>query len=983
MPLFDAIESDVTAFFVSQGTVFDSLVKAFMDRMAVVESSVALLRTDVTYNFNLVNQRIDANAAEAAEISAATAAAAATSAALASLSTAEYASTSPSGATVVDPSGGRNDELEYYVMTLSRQLNMVLEVLFQPHANHDVVEAVQAKQTQLHSISDVLTENETILNQLAAQHEDGKMPHVGFNAGADSGSSDMVTAEAPETPLDKKNQQLAPVSEAPTVPMSAKPLKGQVHTPQSPPPETSTLPSIAAEAPQNPATLQGSELQSINRVGSLKRIVETISPQPNASPLSRKEESVRTLNTADNQSAAITPDKEDEDGEEERDQMSVDLSLFEPQPEGSRYRRKSFFQSCQDLQRQEEARLREQKRLEEELMRRMHELLLQSRSHRPQEHIQEWRQQQDEVAQNQQTLIFNLQNELQEQLQVHQQREQEWRRQQEEQRMADIATIQHEIDRKLENLNSLAATAQGVQHSHELVEVMQLMGDFETRFVSPGALQQAGALWLKTAADNCIYGASPEILSNLHRDLQEFKSQLNSHHVKSPAVSSLHEAVDRALQLLQHPMTSSDGMTKGSEQENTMYTLRQLLAKVDTSYRAAATEHEEFPLPAVVFLAEAIHRMELGTANLLDAIDFQQEHFQQTLAQHQTGLDKLQNELWCQQEVEMALRTQLGACPSKEDTLRLVQDLRDQITTTTADSASHMLDTVEDLRYRMTGLPNAQMLEQLANDLHAKTDRLTHDLDTTTGKLSHDLRQKADRSEIDRLQSLVESSNGVHPPPACLTKSPLKCLSCDQHLPFAQAPPDDSMSSELPANPGSPPKSPPRSPPSSPPRPIIYHNQQSQQLPYKDQQNPGYSQPSDVYNDFGINMDILEEMFAASTSALERRRRQRQHLQMQLLTPQSEHPSDWFVRNPTFLNIDDGRNRIPLRKVQLSDQVIYGPAITPNAFRKKQLGLYDERPKTAALLERRSGGEIITRTASSTVIVRPFAELTDKRLQKR
>ncbi|KAF1782673.1 hypothetical protein GQ600_25721 [Phytophthora cactorum] len=815
MPLFDAIESDVTAFFVSQGTVFDSLVKAFMDRMAVVESSVALLRTDVTYNFNLLNTPQLLHRA-----------------------------------TVVDPSGGRNDELEYYVMTLSRQLNMVLEVLFQPHANHDVVEAVQAKQTQLHSISDVLTENETILNQLAAQHEDGKMPQWGSTLAQ---TADQVTWLQ---------------------------LKRRKHH--------STRKISTAEAPQNPATLQGSELQSINRVGSLKRIVETISPQPNASPLSRKEESVRTLNTADNQSAVITPDKEDEDSDEERDQMSVDLSLFEPQPEGSRYRRKSFFQSCQDLQRQEEARLREQKRLEEELMRRMHELLLQSRSHRPQEHIQEWRQQQDEVAQNQQRLIFNLQNELQEQLQVHQQREQEWRRQQEEQRMADIATIQHEIDRKLENLNSLAATAQGAQHSHELVEVMQLMGDFETRFVSPDALQQAGALWLKTAADNCIYGASPEILSNLHRDLQEFKSQLNSH---------------PSLQRLTRPIGSGYG-ARG------------------------------VPIPAVVFLAEAIHRMELGTANLLDAIDFQQEHFQQTLAQHQTGLDKLQNELW-------ATRGRNGSpnavgCVSKQ--------------------RRHVAACAGSAR---PGLPNAQMLEQLANDLHARTDRLTHDLDTTTGKLSHDLRQKADRSEIDRLQrsTLVESSNGVHPPPACLTKSPLKCLSCDQHLPFAQAPPDDSMSSELPANPGSPPKSPPRSPPSSPPRPIIYHNQQSQQLPYKDQQNPGYSQPSDVYNDFGINMDILEEMFAASTSALERRRRQRQHLQMQLLTPQSEHPSDWFVRNPTFLNIDDGRNRIPLRKVQLSDQVIYGPAITPNAFRKKQLGLYDERPKTAALLERRSGGE--------------------------
>lgn len=97
-----------------------------------------------------------------------------------------------------------------------------------------------------------------------------------------------------------------------------------------------------------------------------------------------------------------------------------------------------------------------------------------------------------------------------------------------------------------------------------------------------------------------------------------------------------------------------------------------------------------------------------------------------------------------------------------------------------------------------------------------------------------------------------------------------------------------------------------------------------------------------VYNDLGINMGILEELFAASTSALERRRRQRQHLQLQLLSPHTEYDNEWSYRNPAFLNIDDGRNRIPLRKTQLSDQVIYGPAITPNAFRKKPIGRSDE-----------------------------------------
>ncbi|GMF18082.1 unnamed protein product [Phytophthora fragariaefolia] len=255
-----------------------------------------------------------------------------------------------------------------------------------------------------------------------------------------------------------------------------------------------------------------------------------------------------------------------------------------------------------------------------------------------------------------------------------------------------------------------------------------------------------------------------------------------------------------------------------------------------------------------------------------------------------------------------------------------------------------MLDTVDDLRYRMAGLPSSQMLEQLARDLHTRTDRITHELDTTAEKFTHELGQKADRTEIDRLQSLLESGAGVSALPASLTKSPLRCLSCDQQLPFAHAPHDDEANPEQASNPGSPtaqrPTSP--SPAGSPPRPIVYHNQhQPHQVSYPYQYYPGYSHPGD-YNDLGINMGILEELFAASTSALERRRRQRQQLQLQLSSSHSEHDNWGYHSKPTFLNIDDGRNRIPLRKTQLSDQVIYGPAITPNAFRKKQSGRPDE-----------------------------------------
>ncbi|RLN60110.1 hypothetical protein BBJ28_00016416 [Nothophytophthora sp. Chile5] len=246
----------------------------------------------------------------------------------------------------------------------------------------------------------------------------------------------------------------------------------------------------------------------------------------------------------------------------------------------------------------------------------------------------------------------------------------------------------------------------------------------------------------------------------------------------------------------------------------------------------------------------------------------------------------------------------------------------------------------------MAGLPNSQMLDRLATDLYAKTDRITNDLDATAGRLTHDLRLKADRAEIDRLQSLLEANDSSNAPHAYLTKSPLRCLSCDQHLPFAQAPADSDTPPEVP---GSPTAYRSESPPSSPHHHIVYRNHQPQQpqlQPY--QQDATYTQATRFYNDLGVDRGLLEELFAASTSGLERRRRQRQRLQLELASSQMSfastlsHDSDWAARKSGFLNLDDGRNRIPLRKTLLSDQVIYGPAITPNAFRRKPLALAEE-----------------------------------------
>lgn len=509
--------------------------------------------------------------------------------------------------------GGRNEELEYYVMTLSRQLNMVLEVLFQPHGNN-VVEVVQAKQMRLHSISDVLTENEAILMELAIQHDDPKMFHgkthsisdVSTPAGSElvvntaqepvakpqEASVDATAQQNPSMNLDISDKTQVTVSPVPTLQnqsqdqtmATASDTPSRVQEPETniqvPHVEQVSWPVSAVD---KQVLTPPAKPQSNKR---LKQVVETITPQLEASPLTKKEEVVRSVsNEVDNQQASPADEHED-NGDEESDHVPpflppsthIDTNL---------HRTKSFFRNCQDLQRQEEARLREQRRREEELMRRMHELLMQSRAHLQQEHSEAWQQQQNDAAQQQQQWIFHLQEQLQRHQQDQQQREQdhhqreqdrhqrdqdrqqleqEWRREQEQRREADMITTQLELDRKLEALSGIMAAAQATQ-GHEIAQVVQLVNDFERRFVSPEALEAAGALWLKTAADNCIYGANPETLSTLQHNLQGFQNELKQQTVKAPAITALHEAVDRVVQLLHRSASPSNDSTKEAEQE--------------------------------------------------------------------------------------------------------------------------------------------------------------------------------------------------------------------------------------------------------------------------------------------------------------------------------------------------------------------------------------------------------------------------------
>lgn len=221
-------------------------------------------------------------------------------------------------------------------------------------------------------------------------------------------------------------------------------------------------------------------------------------------------------------------------------------------------------------------------------------------------------------------------------------------------------------------------------------------------------------------------------------------------------------------------------------------------------------------------------------------------------------------------------------------------------------------------------------------------------------------------------------------------KMPMKCLSCDQNLPYAHTSRvGDSISS--PEHHGHP----------------HHHQSQHHHTCSHEPQTPEfyyYAQPP------GSPEPGFRELFAAtSTAAASRRRKQRQLNLSLALSPNnlgawSDVAGLSINSNRAFVNLDDGRNRIPLRRTVLSDHVVYGPAITPNAFKKRtfasgamgnrmletewvKLGLLSlslgnhqltthsfvdfcsqqrtSRPKTAIPPDRR--GEIITRSVSSTV----------------
>ncbi|TYZ64470.1 hypothetical protein PybrP1_001730 [[Pythium] brassicae (nom. inval.)] len=527
----------------------------------------------------------------------------------------------------------------------------------------------------------------------------------------------------------------------------------------------------------------------------------------------------------------------------------------------------------------------------------------------------------------------------------------EWKYLQEQQRPHDLVLQQQqhqqqELDRRFAVLSESYLAAQHVQEQ-QLADVLESLRTFQNKYVSKTEFDSMASAWLQTARDESVFGVSADALAALKHEMEAFHTHLLSSQSTetSPLIEQLLSEVTRVLELLNQLLellNSDDAGLHSANGFEIMQTLRTSLTGLDNLAQSLEGDRDE-SARSVAFVSETLRQMELGAANLLEVFETQQDNSREAFEQQQRAIAQLQLGLRDQRQADEELKRQLAGCPSQEDTMHVIQELRAQIDASASDSAARMLETVDELRARLGGLPSAEIVERLAQLIQ----------------------KKADRAEMDRLEKLLAAANsGSVAPVGSLMKAPMKCLACDQSLLYmhiSAGPPERDGAA----------------------RHLQQHSCSHDHQQLAPKRSYYYAEP--IIPTGEADAVGLKDLFGTSSTAAFRRRKQRQ-LQASA-SASSFAQNNWLDgaahTRPSFVNLDDGRNRIPLRRTVLSDQVIYGPAITPNAFKRRAFASalsrfdYDpqssSRPKTA-VAPARWGGEIITRSVSSTVVIRPFVE---------
>uniref|UniRef100_K3XAB3 Uncharacterized protein n=1 Tax=Globisporangium ultimum (strain ATCC 200006 / CBS 805.95 / DAOM BR144) TaxID=431595 RepID=K3XAB3_GLOUD len=938
MPLFESVEGDLTAFFVSQGSVFDSLVKSFMERLVLMETRINTLSIDMSSNFQNVHELIhSANMSKAAAI----AALALTHEAHEAAPVQQKATPDYNAAVNVNVNHMGSDELEYYIMTLSRQLHLVLELFFQPYAL-DAMSKVQSKQAQFQTISDVLTQNEAILMQLSAlERSEQRLPPEQERDPVDGqGNHDREevrqTIDSTLEAREKNEGDEEEKYQEAEVAVDASQLDKEEAIPNAEhemaPPDCSNLdasePSAPDTEPAQPLVVDNDEAPE-----NAPEVKVEVEIPPTELDISIKDDPKDQGDIQDTSFENIViPEQERNEvtfpfpksrrgTKRDNTQCIGDNNRKGTGIAMSRQRKQSLYDSFREFHERQSTEEERQRLRDEELLHKMQQMVLSSCRNTRREIIP--------------TLSSMWQERLAELERQQIKLRTEWQQQQQQQVTPEVLErqqqqLQQEIDRQLMAFLS----TQQVQEQ-QTTEIWTRIHDFPNQFMRKEDFEEMATMWLQSARDECVFGVSAGALTAFKDELSELQGKLQTLEAPSPEMEQLLAEVQRVLELLTKvlELLEADGL-HSPQGVQMMQTVCTLLTMVDDLAQNMQNDQESDATSAA-FISEALRRMELGTVNLLEAFEAQQNRYQQAFEQQHAAIAQLQRELWEQKQADQELKNQLAECPSQEDTMRFIQELRDQISMARSDSAMRMLETVDALRLKMSGLPTVDVIE----------------------KLRHTIQTKADRAEMDRLESLLaaanSSTNSAAPmaPFGSLMKAPMRCLSCDQTLPYVPT--------------GSPPSLEHHGGPHLP-RTCFHHPH-----PQDPSEQPHYY--DDTHTGSGIG---FRELFAPSVAAV-RRRKEREHNLPLLGLPQNTWTVNAAVPSrATFVNLDDGRNRIPLRKTLLSDQVIYGPAITPNAFRKREFYRFDgqqtARPKTALPSDRR--GEIITRSISSTVVIRPFAE---------
>lgn len=716
MPLFESIEGDVAAFFVSQGSVFDALTRSLMERTARVESRVDALATDMASNFQRVNQLIhsvsitvDAHAVATVEALArqleqvqsqhqATIESVNISISNNSSSTSSTSNSTSTNSTL-EASPAVNDhmdthELEYYIMTLSRQLHVVLELFFQPYVSHDAAHGIQAKQAQFETISDVLTQNEAILMQLSAVGT----AHISARENSDQQQEQQQQEQAAQEPKDaldthavqdpsaidpilethedeggngdeSENEQQEQEIAAPGAPTEAATSSQQEQIDDEPSDDNNQASTSANQVEAEPPA---EEMKEPLRV-AVQPSTEVASDDMNPSEFSSTIIPDERPSEAQIREARVR-EQTDREGRRRIGKSATDDSY------SSRKRKESLYDSFRDFHAQQLTQDEHQRRKEQELLRKVQQLL--QAAHK------QW--QKEVTASTALTWQRKLQELESQQLKL----QREWQYHQQQQTPSDLVHLQQqqqlqelqeqqqkEFDRQFAAFSATFLSSQRTQEQ-QIARILDSLRDSQDQFVQKTDFDSMASAWLQTARDECVFGVNAGALAAFKQELEDFQTQLGNQEF-SPLIERLLDEVNSVLELLNKVLGLLDsedggGGLHGSEGFQLMQTLRTFLTMLDDLVQSLESDKESSAKSAA-FISETLRQMELGTANLLEAFEAQQDRYQQAFEQQQLAIVQLQRELWDQKQADQELKSQLAGCPSQEDTMRFIQELRDQV----------------------------------------------------------------------------------------------------------------------------------------------------------------------------------------------------------------------------------------------------------------------------------------------------------------